>query len=45
MRRKTRLPKFFYPMNQEKQYYLHPEEALKFGLIDEIVPEKTAPHK
>lgn len=31
------LPEEFYPMDEEKEYYLTPEEALKYNLIDEII--------
>jgi len=39
-RARAKLPEDFYPMDCEKSYYLSAEEALKYGIIDEIYRAK-----
>lgn len=41
----TTLPPNWYPMTGDKSYYLSPQEALKFHLVDEIVPVWKAPRE
>jgi ATP-dependent Clp protease protease subunit len=40
-KRRARLPKRFFPMDSEQEYYLTPAEALKYGVIDEVVAGKA----
>lgn len=42
LKRFTRLPKSFYPMVEEKEYYFDAEEALASGLVDEVVPVRES---
>lgn len=37
-KRNADLPGDWYPMSGDKSYYLTPEEAARFGVIDEVVP-------
>ena len=37
-REKTSLPKDWYPMTDDQEHYLSPDEALQFHLVDEVVP-------
>ena len=37
-RETTHLPEDWYPMTDDQSHYLNPQEALKFDLVDEVVP-------
>lgn len=36
LRARTRLPTSWFPLEDDREYYLTPEQALEYGLIDEI---------
>lgn len=38
----AKLPGEWFPMTKDKEYYLTPEEALKYGIIDEIISKQTS---
>lgn len=40
-RERTSLPADWYPMTDDKEHYLSPQQALEFGLVDEVVPTWT----
>ena len=42
-RRNAKLPDRFFPFKEEKFYNFTSQQALKFGIIDEIVTRKTTP--
>lgn len=42
LRNGTTLPTSWFPLRGENIYYLTPEEALGFGVIDEILPRRAA---